>query len=220
MDALYLIVVVCCFIRCVRTGAAQLVPCYAVSLAYLAVLELAYDPFSPEWLEKWYPVAVGGYMLMRLLAVAEAFLLHSYGHPKRKLIASSTVMLSLVCAAIMAWTVTGGSVVLAAIQARRVITVGLFAFLLIYSLLRWSMGEWRGGFASRHLLILLAISASLAVPSLLAVAGPKHWWGTIDTWAYGIRSLLLIAWAAYAIPGPPAVLAREQRPVSNVQSHA
>lgn len=220
MDALYLIVVVCCFVRCVQTGAAQLVPCYAVSLAYLAVLELTYKPYSPEWLAEWYPVSVGGYMLMRLLTVAEAFLLHSHGHPRRKLIASSTIMLSLVCAAIMAWTVTGGTVLLAAIQARRVITVGLFAFLLIYTLLRWSMGEWRGGFASRHLLLLLAISASLAVPSLLAVAGPKHWWWAIDSWAYGIRSALLIAWAAFAIPGPPAVLTHEPRPVSGAQSHA
>ena len=196
---------VCALINSIRTGTAQLAPCYAVSLAYLAALELFYQPRSPEWMREWYAVAVGGYALMRILAVAEAFLLHSHGHPRHRLLAASTVMLAIVCAAIMAWQVTGPTVLISAIQSRRVINVGLFAFLGIYALLRWSMGEWRPSFVSRHLLFMLAIQAALVVPSLLVVAGPRSWYEAIDFAAYTVKSSLLLGWTLLAIPGPPHV---------------
>lgn len=220
MNLVYLVIVVCALLNSIRTGTAQAVPCFAVSLAYLAGLELFYQPTSPEWLKEWYAVSVGGYALMRILAVAEAFMLHSHGHPRRRLLTASTVMLAIVCAAIMAWQVTGPTVLISAIQGRRVINVGLFAFLAIYALLRWSMGEWRPSFVSRHLLFMIAMQAALVVPSLLAIAGYKAWYDAIDFSAYAVKSLILAGWAAYAIPGPPAVLVRGPRPVSNARSHA
>lgn len=219
MNVVYLVVIVCALINSIRTGTAQVVPCFAFSLAYLAGLELFYQPRSPEWLREWYAVAVGGYMLFRILAVAEAFLIHSHGHPRRRLLAASTVMLSIVCAAIMAWQVTGPTVLISAIQSRRVINVGLFAFLGIYALLRWSMGEWRACFSGRHLLFVLAMQAALVVPSLLAIAGPRSWYESIDFAAYAVKSVLLVGWSAYAIPGPPAVLVHPPRSALSGRSH-
>ena len=219
MNVVYLVIVVCALINSIRTGTAQLAPCYAVSLGYLAGLELFYQPRSPEWMREWYAVAIGGYALMRILAVAESFLLHSHGHPRRRLLAASTVMLAIVCAAIMAWQVTGPTVLISAIQGRRVINVGLFAFLAIYALLRWSMGEWRPSFIGRHLLFMLAMQAALVAPSLLAVAGPRAWYEAIDFAAYAVKSVLLVGWSAYAIPGPPAVLVREPHQALYGQSH-
>ena len=76
MNVVYLVIVACSLVNCIRTGTAQMVPCFAVSLAYLAGLELFYRPSSPEWMQEWYATAIGGYALMRILAIAEAFLLH------------------------------------------------------------------------------------------------------------------------------------------------
>lgn len=220
MNVVYLVCIVCALVNSIRTGTAQLVPCFAVSLAYLAGLEFFYQPHSEEWLNEWYAVAVGGYALMRILAVAEAFMLHSHGHPQRRLLAASTVMLSILCAAIMVWQVTGPTVLISAIQARRVINVGLFAFLGIYALLRWSMDEWRPCFSGRHLLFMLAMQTALVVPSLLAIAGPREWWGTIDVAAYGIKAILLGGWAVLAIPGPPAVLVHHESEAVGDPHHA
>lgn len=206
MADLYLATIIFAFIRSIRTGTAQLFPCFSVSLAYLAGLEFFYNPHSASWLNKWYPVAAGGYALLRSIAIAEAFILDSVGHPKRRLITASVIMLSVLCASIMTWQLTGPTVVLGSIQARRVVNVGLFAFLLIYVLLRWSMGEWRQCVTSRHILFLLAISGALVVPSLLAISAPRHWWWYIDPIAYAVKSALLVGWATIAIPGPPAVL--------------
>jgi hypothetical protein len=175
-------------------------------LAYLAILELFYSPHSPKWLNEWYAVAAGGYMLFRILAVAEAFLLDSRGHQIRRQIAVSAAMLALACASIMAWQITGPTMLLSAIQARRVGNVGLFAFLGIYCLLRWSMGDWRSSMASRHILFLLAMSAALVIPTIFVLVAPRHWWWCIDPIAYLFKSALLAGWALLAIPGPPAVL--------------
>lgn len=213
MDIVYLCSVGCACIYSIRSGTAQIVPCFAVSLGYLFFLELLYRPYSAAWLREWYAVAVGGYMALRVLAVAEAFLLHSYGHPRRRLLAISTIMLALMCAAIMTWQISGPTALLSAIQARRVIVVGLFAFLLIYCLLRWSMGEWRQSFASRHVLTQLMLQSVLAASSLLAIAAPEHWWWIIDPTSYALRSIVLVGWAAFAIPGPPHVHVTVQLPV-------
>lgn len=202
MEVVYLVAVVVAFSQSLRSGSAQLVPCFAVSLGYLALLELFYRPFDSAWLNEWYAVAAGGYMAIRVLAVAEAFLIHSHGHPRRRLLAVSTIMLTLTCAAIMVWQITGPTALMSAIQARRVLTVGLFAFLLIYCLLRWSMGEWRSCFASRHILTQLSLSGALAAASLLAIAAPE-WWYVIDPIAYAAKAIILGVWTAFAIPGPP-----------------
>lgn len=214
MDVVYLVAIACALIHSIRTGTAQLVPCFSVSLAYLWALEFFYSPHSPKWLDEWYAVGAGGYALMRVVSIAEAFMLDSLGHPRRRLIAISVAMMAVSCAAITAWNITGPTVLLSAIQARRVVNVGLFTFLLIYCLLRWSMGEWRACVTSRHILFLLAMSAALVVPSLLAIAAPRHWWWYIDPVAYGVKSMLLIGWAVIAVPGPPAVLVRPERRAS------
>jgi hypothetical protein len=144
-------------------------------------------------------------MLFRMLAVAEAFLVHSQGHPRRKLLAVSSIMLAIVCASAMAWHVTGPTAVLSAIQARNAATVGLFCFLLVYVMLRWSMGEWRQGLASRHVLFMLAMQTALAIPVLLLIAAPPHWFWYIDPIFYAVKSILLLSWSMLAIPGPPHV---------------
>ena len=220
MNVVYLVIVVCALINSIRTGTAQMFPCFAVSLGYLAVLEFFYQPHSPAWLREWYAVAAGGYLLFRALAVAEAFLLDSHGHPRRRLIAVTVVMLSVLCASIMAWQVTGPTVLISAIQARRVVNVGLFAFLLIYVLLRWSMNEWRPCVTGRHVLFQLALQTALIVPSLLAIAGPRTWWGSIDFAAYAVKSGLLVGWAVLSIPGPPHVHATLRSEALADQSHA
>lgn len=202
MEVVYLVTIVIAFCQSIRSGVAQIVPCFAVSLGYLAVLELFYRPFDMQWMNEWYSVAAGGYMAFRAMTVAEAFLIHSHGHPRRCLLAVSTVMLTLACAAIMTWQVTGPTALMSAIQARRVLTVGLFAFLLIYCLLRWSMCEWRWSFASKHILTQTALSAVLAGASLSAIAVPE-WWFAINTAAYAMKAIILAAWTAFSIPGPP-----------------
>ena len=206
----YLVAVGCACIYSIRSGTAQIVPCFAVSLGYLFFLELFYRPYSPAWLREWYAVSVGGYMALRVLAVAEAFLLHSYGHPRRRLLAISTIMLALMCAAIMTWQISGPTALLSAIQARRVIVVGLFAFLLIYVLLRWSMGEWKACFGSRHVLTQLAIAGVYALASLIRVVTPLYW-EECNAAAYALHALIIAAWMAYAIPGPPLVHADQPR---------
>lgn len=212
MDLLYLISIVCALTHSIRTGAAQVYPCFAVSLAYLAMLQLFYQPFSPEWLSAWYPTLAAGYALMRILATAEAFLAHSQGHARRSLLAASAIMLAIVCSAIMVWQITGPSMLMSAIQARRVVNVGLFAFLGIYALLRWSMGEWAWTISARHLILSLAMSAALVAPSLLMLAAPRDWWWILDPLFYCIKSALLITWAVVAIPRPPAVHVSAQFP--------
>jgi hypothetical protein len=83
--------------------------------------------------------------------------------------------------------------------------VGLLCFLLVYVMLRWSMGEWRQGLASRHVLFMLSMQTALAIPVLLLIAAPRHWFWYIDPIFYAVKSILLLSWSMLAIPGPPHV---------------
>lgn len=205
MNVVYLIVVVCSLINSIRTGTAQLVPCFAVSLAYLAGLELFYRPNSPEWMQEWYATAIGGYTLMRILAIAEAFLLHSFGEPEIRFLGFPAFFAGAAAAALMAFHVTARTMVATAIQVRSIVNVWMLVFLLAYVILAWLMKEWRPCFARRHLLFALAMQAALVAPIAIIMAGLSGFYQELDFAFYAVKSIILVGWTAFAVPGPPLV---------------
>ena len=219
MNIVYIVAIACSLIYSIRSGTAQLVPCFAVSLGHLFIVELFYQPHSAAWLHEWYTIAAGVCVAMRILAVAEAFLLHSYGHPKRKQITIWVLMISLALTALMVLQVSGQTPLLSAIQARRVIVVGLFVFLLIYCMLRWSMGEWKQCFASRHILAQLAIAGAYAAASISRIILPDYW-AECNFAAYAVQAIIISVWSVSAIPGPPLVISDGRYPASTTQNRA
>lgn len=191
-----------------------MLPCFAVSVAACIIFELAYQPYCPEWVHRWYAWIIWLPVSTRVIAVAEAFLKHSDGLPHRRLIVATTVLLGLFFAVLMSWHVTGGTVLMNTIQARRAVIIGSTGFLAVYVMLIWSTGRWIGGFAGRHVLFMTAICVSFAWPILATMALTRHCWWTIDPLAYGIRALIYFGWAGFAIQGFPPVPIFQRCPVS------
>jgi len=205
MNVVYLVIVACSLVNCIRTGTAQMVPCFAVSLAYLAGLELFYRPNSPEWMQEWYATAIGGYALMRILAIAEAFLLHSNKNFGLRALGLPAFTIGAAAAALMAFHVTARTMVATAIQVRTIINVWMLVFLVAYVVLALITKEWRPCFARRHLLFAFAMQAALVAPIAIVMAGLSGFYQELDFAFYAVKSIILVGWTAFAVPGPPLV---------------
>ncbi len=169
-------------------------PLFTASVFLTAVFEFSYQPYSSAWLKKWYVWLIWPVLIARAGAVYEAFVVHSEGSPVRRSAAITAVAIALICGGMVAWNLTGN--VIPAAQWRRVAMISMTAFLAVYVLALWASGEWRGGIAGRHVLLLLAICLSLTIPALLNMAFPKEkwlWW-TVDPIAYGTRALIYFTW--------------------------
>lgn len=204
VDLLYVLSLVACLGQLLLTGYARRLPLFALSVAVAICFELTYQPYSLPWLRDWYARMVTPLLVLRALAVAEAFVASSRGLPQRRLIAACAVMLGLLFAAVIAWRFGGGDALHSAIHARRVIVVGLAAFLGVYLLLTWSTGYRRSGAIDFHVVLLFALCSVMASTAVLRMAHPGGIWQAADTVAYAACALIYLTSAAsFAIPEPP-----------------
>jgi len=142
----------------------------------------------------------------RALAVAEAFCLSSNGLRQRRLIASSALFIALLFAAIIAWRFASADVLHSAIQARRVVVVGLAAFLGVYMLLMWSIGYKRDGIFDFHVLLLFLLCSVMGASSVLRMARLLSAWQAANDASYAACSLIYATWVvAFWIQEHPLV---------------
>lgn len=204
MDLLYLLSLVACLGQLLRTGYARRLPLFALSVAVAICFELTYQPYSPSWLRDSYARMVAPLLVLRALAVGEAFVVSSRGFAQRRFIAAAAVLLGLLFAAVMAWRFGGGDVLDSAIHARRVVVVGLAAFLGVYLLLLWSTGYKRSGVLDFHVVLLFSVCSVMACTAVLRMAHQGGIWQAADTVAYAACALIYLTWAAsFSIPARP-----------------
>ncbi len=159
------------------------------------VFEFSYQPFSKEWLRGWYALLVTPLLVIRGLATAEAFWLHAKQFPYRWHLALTTGLLALLFALVVAWRFDAVGAVRSAVQIRRVVVIGIAAFLGIYTLLIWSLGRWRTGFASVHLLLLFLVCLVMSISIVLRMAYPFGIWHAVNPIAYGVTAFIYLGWA-------------------------
>lgn len=204
MDVLYLLSIAACLIQLARTGYARRLPLFALSVVGAIGFEVAYQPYSPEWLRSSYVLFVTPLLTLRALSVAEAFVVSSRGFQHRRLLAAAGVMIALLFAAIIAWRYGGGDVLHSAIHARRVVVVGLAAFLGVYLLLLWSTGYRRSGAVDFHVVMLFALCSVMASTAVLRMAYPSGIWQAANEVSYAACALIYLTMAAsYEIPARP-----------------
>ena len=206
MDLVYLLSLTYCLIQVLRTGTWRRFPLFAVSTAAAAVFEIAYQPYSAAWLKSCYASMVMPLLVLRSLAVAEAFVRSSAGFRQRKLIAAAALCFALLFAVIVAWRFNALDVLHSAIQARRVVVVALSAFLGTYMLLMWSVGYRRSGLAGLHVLLMFLACSVMAASVLLRMAYPVGIWEALAASSYAAASLVYITWGIL-------ISAQELRPV-------
>lgn len=204
MDTVYLASLAICLWQLVRTGYCKHLPLFTAATTASMIFELTYNPHSMPWLKSWYVWLVTPLLALRVLAVSEAFIASSTGFKQRRVIAAAAVILALLFAAVIAWRFNAKDALYSAIQARRVIVVGLAAFLGIYILLMWSMGYRRSGLIDNHVMLLFLFFTTLATAVVLRMAYPVGIWNALNSASYLTCALLNITWAvAFEIPAPP-----------------
>lgn len=208
MELCYALALVACLVQLIRTGYARRLPLFTAATVASLAFEACYQPYSLPWLRQWYPWLVSPLLLLRALAVAEAFVVSSRDFRQRRLIAAASVLLALLFASVIAWRFGGGDVLHSAIHARRVIVVGLAAFLGIYALLVWSAGYRRSGIIDAHVGLLFAVCAVMAAGSVARLAWPGGNWQAASDATYAACALIYLTWgASFSIPAPqPAPL--------------
>lgn len=195
---------VVCLALMVRSGYFFILPCFGAATIASVLFEVAYRPYSPEWLKEWYPWIVTPLLAFRALAVAEAFIVSSARFRDRRAVASAAVFIALLFAAVIAWRFAAADVLYSAIQARRVVVVGLAAFLGVYMLLMWSVGYRRSGLLDFHVLLLFLFCSVLSVTSILRMAGMLGSWQAAGEISYAACSLVYFTWAlAFGLPRYP-----------------
>lgn len=213
MDLVFVVCLSVCLVQLVRSGYWRVFPVFTASVVTSVAFELAYQPFSSAWLKGWYATFVTPLLVLRTLSVAEAFYKSSSGFQNRRMIAAATVFFALLFAAIVAWRFSATSPLYSAIQARRVVVVGLAAFMGVYLLLTWSLGYRRSGIVDTHALLLFLLCSVFAGASILRMAYPLGIWYMANAASYAACSLLYLTWAVvFAAPKYPPV--RPLRPVS------
>ncbi len=196
MDLVYLLALTFCLIQILRTGTWRRYPLFTASTAAAAVFEMAYQPYSAEWLKSCFAWLVTPLLVLRALAVAEAFVRSSSGFRQRKLVAAAALCFALLFAAVVAWRFNAADVLHSAIQARRVVVVALSAFLGVYMLLMWSVGYKRSGLADNHVLLMFLSCSVMASSVVLRMAYPVGIWEALATSSYAAAALVYITWGA------------------------
>ena len=171
--------------------------------AYLAVqlpLLIGCRPESAIWLQTEWVNLEPAVVVLRLVATAEAFWVHSADsaiRPHRKRV---TVALSCLVAALLAlvWVFTPGRPLQNVVQARRLAQIGCAAFLLLYAVLVWSVGRLGTGWKTGHMLLVVAmltVLASISVASMSIRPWLRESWHFVDDAANVAMAGLLCGWA-------------------------
>lgn len=195
MDLVYLLSLSVCFAVTVRTGQYRRFPLFAAATLAAILFEVAYQPFTAAWLRSWYAALVTPLLALRALSVAEAFVRSSIGFRQRKLIAATALCFALLFATVIAWRFNALDVLHSAIQARRVVVVGLAAFLGVYVLLMWSLGYRRAGVADFHVFLMFSLCSVMACSTVLRMAHPVGIWAALNDASYAACSLVYFTWA-------------------------
>lgn len=204
MDLIFLISLFACLVQLVRSGYWKRLPVFAIATVFSIVFEFLYQPYSPAWLRSWYATLVTPLLLARVASVAEAFFVSSVGLRQRRLVAMSAVFLALLFAAVIAWRFSSTDVLHSAIQARRVLVVGMAAFLGVYILLMWSVGYRRSGMLDFHVVLMFFLCLSMAAFAVLRMAYPVGIWALANDAAYAACSAVYLTWAlAFWLPANP-----------------
>lgn len=197
---------VVCLVQLWRTGFGRKLPLFALATCASVCFELSYQPYSMGWLKTWYPWMVTPLLACRALAVAEGFVASSRGFRHRRMIAAAALFLALMFAAVIAWRFAANDILHSAIQARRVVVVGLSAFLGVYILLMWSVGYRRSGVFDFHVLLMFLLCFVMGAASVLRMAYSIGIWQTANDASYAACSILYLTWAvAFELPANPLV---------------
>ena len=204
---MYLLSMMGCLVQLFRTGFARRLPLFTLATCASIGFEISYQPYSMAWLRDWYPWMVSPLLACRALAVGESFVVSSTGFRHRRMIAAAALFLALLFAAVIAWRFAATDVLHSAIQARRVVVVGLSAFLGVYTMLMWSVGYRRSGLLDFHVVLLFLLCSVMGLSAVLRMAYPVGIWQAANDASYAACSLLYITWGvAFSIPMHPPVL--------------
>ena len=204
MDLVFVFSIATCLTALLLAGTWRRLPLFTVASVLSLLFELSYQPYSSDWLKTWYPWMVTPLLVLRALAVAEAFIVSSTELRNRRMIAAAAVFFSLLFAAVIAWRFSTADMLHSAIQARRVVVVGLSAFLGVYMLLMWSVGYRRSGLMDFHVLLMFSFCSVLSVTSVLRMAGMLGSWQAAGDFSYAACSLIYLTWAvAFSTPERP-----------------
>lgn len=204
MDLFFVVSVAACLAALMILGVWRRLPLFTLATAASLLFELSYQPYSSGWLKSWYPWLVTPLLLCRTLSVAEAFCVSSTGFRQRRLIAAAALFIALLFAAIVAWRFAATDVLHSAIQMRRVVVVGLSAFLGVYMLLMWSIGYKRSGLLDLHVLLMFLLCSIMGASSVLRMARMLETWQAANDASYAACALIYLTWvAAFSIPMRP-----------------
>jgi hypothetical protein len=204
MDLVFVISMTACFAALLLAGMWRKLPLFTVATLASLLFELSYQPYSTDWLKSWYSWLVTPLLICRALSVAEAFTVSSTGFRQRHVIASAALFLALMFAAVIAWRFAATDVLHSAIQMRRVVVVGLAAFLGVYMLLMWSIGYKRAGMLELHVLLLFLLCSVMSATSVMRMARLLDSWQAANDASYAACSLIYVTWAlSFSIPEHP-----------------
>lgn len=206
MDLVFVISITACFAALLLTGTWRKLPLFTVATLASLLFELSYQPHSAGWLKSWYSWLVTPLLICRALSVAEAFCVSSTGFRERRLIAATALFLALMFVAVVAWRFAAADVLHSTIQMRRVVVVGLAAFLGVYILLMWSVGYRRSGLLDLHVLLLFSMCSVMGAISVMRMAKMLDSWQAANDVSYAACSMVYLTWAvAFSTPEHPLV---------------
>jgi hypothetical protein len=208
MDLVFVISTTACLAALLLAGMWRKLPLFTVATLASLLFELSYQPYSADWLKSWYPWLVTPLLACRALSVAEAFTVSSANFRQRHVIASAAMFLALMFATVIAWRFAATDVLHSAIQMRRVVVVGLAAFLGVYMLLMWSIGYKRAGILDLHVLLMFLLCSVMGTTSVMRMARLLDSWQAANDASYAACAMVYFTWAvAFLIPmrplGPP-----------------
>ena len=208
MDLFFVVSVAACLAALMVMGVWRKLPLFTLATVVSLLFELSYQPFSSDWLKSWYTWLVTPLLACRALAVAEAFFVSSTSFRHRRMIAAAALFIALLFAAIVAWRFAATDVLHSTVQARRVVVVGLSAFLGVYMLLMWSIGYKRAGLLDLHVLLMFLLCSVMGASSVMRMARLLDTWQAANDIAYTACSFIYLTWAlAFLTPmrplGPP-----------------
>lgn len=209
MEQLYFACLIGLAAQVIRRHVWRILPCFFVSVVAAALFQLAYQPYSPEWLRAAYPWLVVPLLGFRVLALAEALMEHAGPVPRRVVLFSSCGVL----AAVALWIAFPADPVFNAVLFRRLVLITGAAYLGAYIAVQVLTLEWRPGFFGRHVWFLFASWVLFAAAPVVRLACPDDYWWAANGAFYMLHSLLLIAWSVrLGLVSQPSSLAALDRP--------
>jgi hypothetical protein len=168
------------------------VPVFCCYLAAQLPLLVGYRPESEQWLQRFWVPLEPLVVLLRMGATVEAFWHNST--ERRFLVGMS---LSLLAAALvtLVWRVLPPEADWRIIEVRRYAQIWCAAFLLLYAVLMFVIGDLRRGWRLTHLLVLLGILLNHAAVSVASLRGAwgAGWW-IVSPISFGAAAVGYLAW--------------------------